>query len=363
MMQDIYYLPIYFIIVTIFSIKYCNKYASSKNVVYDNKRLALFLAIFFALFIGLRPPGAVFYDTVGMVINYQNNANNIFEFTWNTENIIFDNLLYGMSAAGFHYSIWLTLISFIYFIGTYIACKKIFLNHTNIAYLVFLGAFITFSSATNGFKAGAATSLFLCAIAYRDNLKVAIPLLFLAVGMHHAMQVCIIAYVITYFYKKQNVYYCLWITSLLLAVAHITYFQNLFNNYSFDEKSNVYLNLDSEGWRGGMRYDFALYSAIPIIQSWWYRLRYGAFSDKYTFVLNLYILLNSVWMFCMYANYTNRIAALSWGLYPIVIIMPYVEKREGLLVYGTYSSNRAIAKAILYNLLFSLFMEVIYYNI
>lgn len=363
MIHGIYYQPIYLILVTVFSITYYNKYASSKNIVYDNKRFALFLAILFSIFIGFRPPFDVLSDTGGLVMYYQSVADDSFTFTWDTENFVFDNLLRGMSAFGFDYSIWLTIIASIYFIGRYVACRKLFPRSTNIAFLVFLGAFITYSSATNGFKAGAATTLFICAIAYRDNLIVSVLLLFLSVGMHHAMFVCFIAYVIAHFYKKQNAYYCLWLLSLLLAIAHITYFQSLFGSFSPDEKAGSYLSLDSGSWRTGMRYDFVLYSAVPIVQGWLHRKRYGALSNKYTFILNLYILLNSVWMLCMYANFTNRIAALSWGLYPVVIMMPYFEKRENLDVYGTQGSNRGLSKALLFNLLFTLFMQVIYYGL
>lgn len=363
MIHGIYYQPIYLVLVTLFSIVYYNKYASSKNAVYDNGSFALFLAVFFSLFIGFRPPFDVLTDTWGLVEYYQSVANGSFEFTWETENFVFDNLLYGMSAGGFDYSIWLTFMAMIYFIGRYIACKKLFPRNTNVAFLIFLGAFITYSSAVNGFKAGAATTLFVCAIAYKDNLIVSILLLFLAVGMHHSMLVCVLAYIITYFYKKQNVYYYLWIVSLLLAIMHVTYFQNLFGSISPDEKAGSYLSLDSGMWRTGMRYDFVLYSTVPILQSWLHRKHYGIFSDKYTFILNLYILLNSIWMLCMYANFTNRIAALSWGLYPIVIMMPYLEKKDGTEIYGTYGSNKAISKVLLYNLLFTLFMEVIYYGL
>ena len=71
MIHGIYYQPIYLILVTVFSIVYYNKYASSKNIVYDNKRFALFLAILFSIFIGFRPPFDVLSDTGGLVMYYQ----------------------------------------------------------------------------------------------------------------------------------------------------------------------------------------------------------------------------------------------------------------------------------------------------
>lgn len=52
------------------------------------------------------------------------------------------------------------LIAAIYFIGMFVACRKLFPSNTLIVFLVCLAAFSTFSYGTNGIKAGAAASLF-----------------------------------------------------------------------------------------------------------------------------------------------------------------------------------------------------------
>jgi hypothetical protein len=67
-------------------------------------------------------------------------------------------------------------------------------------------------------------------------------------------------------------------------------------------------------------------------------------------------LLNALWMLCMYANFTNRIAALSWALYPIVIIYPYLSEKSNYP-----NKNMMFAVVMLLHLAFTLFMKFIYY--
>lgn len=361
MIDGIYYQTIYLLIVVIFSFVAYHNYSNAIIKLSDSSVGVCLLALFMALFIGTRPVHIVFADTVGYVGYYNMLQRAEYSFDSGVENLLFDNILSYLASTGYDYKVWLTLIAFIYFIGRYVACKKLFPQHTSIAYLVFLGAFITYTSSVNGFKNGAATTFFVLAIAYRDKILLAICFLLLSWGFHHAMHVCIIAYVIAFFYNKPKPYFVFWVICLIIAIVKIQYFQILFGGWT-DEKSAGYLMLGDTGWRTGMRYDFVLYSAIPIIQGWWQRRKYGVISNRYLFVLNIYTLLNGVWMLCMYASFTNRIAALSWGLYSIVILMPFFEKRNGCEIVPAIQ-NKGLSKVLLYNLLFTLFMEVIYYGV
>ena len=78
-------------------------------------------------------------------------------------------------------------------------------------------------------------------------------------------------------------------------------------------------------------------------------------SASYNFVLNTYTVLNSVWMLCMYAEYTNRIAYLSWFMYPFVLIYPLICENWGIQKY------RTLLKIMMCHLGFTLFMQIIYY--
>ena len=232
-------------------------------------------------------------------------------------------------------------------------------NHYNTlaAYVVFLAAFSTFSYATNGIKAGAAASLFILALGYRENLKVCIPLVLLSWGFHHSMIMVVAAFVVTLFVKNPKIYFVLWGFCFLMAFAHITAFAHFFSGFTTEHGASYLLTEGgNEGTKGGFRIDFILYSAMPVIVGWYavFKKQYKL-TNLYKNLLNLYLCLNGVWMLCMYAEFTNRIAYLSWFIYPIVLIYPFLQEQWGKNKYKTFSF------VMLGHLGFTLFMNLIYY--
>ena len=109
----------------------------------------------------------------------------------------------------------------------------------------------------------------------------------------------------------------------------------------------------------GFRYDFVLYSFIPILIFNIFKNQKDRVSDTYTFLINIYIISNAVWLLCMYANYTNRIAALSWSLYPVLIIYPFVND----IKRWSTKHDLNLSFVVLAHLSFTLFMHFIYYDI
>ncbi len=359
MIPAVYYKYIYILVVLFFSFFCFDKYRQTRGIIKESNIPALLYALVLVVFIGMRPVHPTFYDTVGYAQYYEYMMGTSFEFSVDVENLIFDNLLHYMSSVGLPCYTFFLLIAFIYFVGRYIACRKMFPDNSWAAFLVFLGAFITFASSVNGFKAGAAASLFVCAVAYREKKWLAALLLAVSWGFHHSMIICIASYVVVYLYKNTKVYSAFWVFALLVAIAHITTFQELFSQY-VNEKGAGYLMVQNsntdEGWYTGMRYDFVLYSFMPILVGWYNIFRKGVRIPEYTFVFNLYLLLNALWMLCMYANFTNRIAALSWLLYPIVIIYPYLSDKNDCA-----NKNKMFAIIMSLHLAFTLFMTFIYY--
>ena len=351
------YQYIYILIVALFTVFCFDKYCRAMSPLKENKSSALICAVIIALFIGFRPVHPVFFDTVEYARYYDYIFGDTFSFSVDVENLIFDNLLHYMSSARYDIVIFFLIIALIFFVVYYIACVKIFPNNSWAAYLVFLGAFLTFASAVNGIKAGAAASLFICAIAYRENKPLSFALLALSWGFHHSMIICLLAYIVVSVYKNTKAYSILWILALVVAIAHITFFQEFFANY-VNEKGASYLITEEdggEGWYTGMRYDFVLYSFMPILVGWHTILKKGIHIPEYTFVFNLYLLLNALWMLCMYANFTNRIAALSWCLYPIIIIYPFLSEKSNYP-----NKNKMFAFVMLLHLAFTLFMIFVY---
>ena len=360
------YYTIYLIFVTIITLFVYSKYSQKNgNITHPlNKRKkdgTFVLALLMVLFIGFRPESYVFVDMFNYIIDY--NAfykNTIFIFNKEAENLLFDNYFAWIGSMDLGTTFFFVSIAVIYFVCSYIACRRLFPQDTLAAYLVFLAAFSTFSYGTNGIKAGAAASIFLVAMSYRENLKMCIPLILISWGCHHSMIMTVVAFALTLVYKNSKVYFAGWCFCLLIAMAHITFFQELFAGILSDsgDSGANYLNaVDNEcGGKSGFRIDFVIYSAMPILVGYWavYKKRMQL-SKIYTCLLNLYMTLNGTWMLCMYANFTNRIAYLSWFLYPIVLIYPYLNENWGPTRY------KAFSLVMLAHLCFTLFMRFIYY--
>ena len=359
------YYTIYLIIVTILTLFTYSKY-SKKNAdiisPQSKKRDGTFLLVLFmVVFIGLRPASYVFVDMMNYITHYHALYEGIdFVFNRNAENFLFDNYVAWIGSNYLGTTFLFVSIAAIYFICTYIACRRMFPRDTLVAYLVFLAAFSTFSYGTNGIKAGAAGAIFLMAMSYRGNLKICIPLVLVSLGFHHSMIMTVVAFALTLVYKNSKVYFAGWCFCLLIAIAHITFFQELFAGILSDsgDSGAGYLSDVNGDWGGktGFRIDFVIYSAMPILVGYWavYKKKLQL-SKIYTCLLNLYMILNGTWMLCMYANFTNRIAYLSWFLYPIVLIYPYLNENWGISRYKSFSL------VVLAHLGFTLFMMFIYY--
>ena len=315
--------------------------------------------LFMILFIGFRPESYLFVDMLNYVQLYTIFLEGEpFHFDVNAENLLFDNLSAWWGSERLGYTSFFVLIAAIYFGAAYLGIRKLFPNHRLTAYLVFLASFSTFSYGTNGIKAGAAASLFILAMGYRENLKVCIPLILISWGFHHSMIMVVAGFVLTLFVKNPKYYFFGWVFCFLMAALHITAFQYFFSDFTTDHGAE-YLIADGgqHGGKGGFRIDFILYSVMPVLVGY-----YAVFEKRlnlsplYKDLLNLYLCLNGVWMLCMYANYTNRIAYLSWFLYPIVLIYPFLQEQWGKSRYKTFGL------VMLGHLGFTLFMNIIYYG-
>ena len=342
------------------------KFAEGKQ----NDIMGFLLFVALTLMIGLRPiengMAIQWADTSSYYRAYLLLEGIHFDFDSTPYEIIWTNL-FNLCAA---YKLGLTplfvLCAAIYFGGTYIAARKWFPHNTLAAYLVFLGAFSTYSYSFNGVRAGVAGALFLLAIAYYDRKVLSIFFVICSWGFHHSMQLPIAAYVLTLLYKKPKWYFYGWAFCALMAVAHVSSFQNLFKSLT-DEQGASYLGgpgAEGDGTIGGFRIDFLLYSAMPVLIGYKVVMKEKLKVSKlYSSLLRMYLCTNGIWMLCMYASFTNRIAYLGWFMYPFVLIYPFLkEDLRGTLLLGTRNQYSMFSKVIMYHLYFTLFMELVFYE-
>lgn len=360
------YQTLYLILVTIITL------AIRKNYTYlpasitrrSNRGEQIFtfaLVVFLILFIGYRPLSTYYFcDMSNYAMIYEENFEGYpFVFEPKAENLIFDNLLAYIGSKRLGYTFFFVIISAIYFSTAYIGIRRLFPNNTLAAYLIFLAAFCTFSMATNGIKAGAAASIFLMAMGYRNNLMICVPLMLLSLGFHHSMIMPIGAFIITMFIKNSKWYFYLWFFCFLMALGHVTTFAGWFASMADDNAASYLLSNQNglEGTRGGLRLDFILYSLAPVAIGYYYIMKKNkSISPLYRDLLNIYLCTNGIWMLCMYASFTNRIAFLSWLFYPIVLIYPFLNENLSPRRYQYFE------RTMMYHLYFTLFMNGIYYQ-
>lgn len=321
-----------------------------KNVI---KPLIVLMVITLTVFIGTRPVN-VGSDTIQYIQHYYFAQGEAFEWDSETDNLFFDNLFAYLGSLDLDISVFFLIIAAIYFTCIAIASKKLFPQNQEIAFFSYLVAFSTFSYATDGIKAGAGAAIFLVALAYCDKKILSILLALISVGFHHSMVVVVYAYIISYFCKNTKMYFYGWVFATLVAIAHIGVFQEIFASYA-DDKGKGYLT--GESFLTGFRPDFIIYSAMPIVVGYIMYVKRKLRNPIYELLLRLYMTTNSVWMLCMYASYTNRIAYLSWFMYPLVLLYPYLSMN-----IGTFQKSEG-KRVIEYHLYFTLFMQFVYYGI
>lgn len=358
-----YYEGIYLTIITIYTIILSDKYShypdsrlSQKSV--SSKVPSIILTVFLIIFIGCRPLHSAFVDMWNYTQEYNVKIGKPFRYNPSTDNLIFNNLFNYIISNRIDLEIFFLIVAAIYFGGIYLYSRKLFPKDTLYSIIIYLGAFSTFSYGTNGIKAGAAASIFLIALAYFDKKIICTFLLFVSLGIHHSMIMSIVAFIICYFYRKPQFYLTIWFISLFIAFAHISFFQSIFQELA-DEKGAQYLSLDPTqniGYSTGFRPDFVLYSAFPVFIGYWVIIKHNYHSSAYNLIYCTYLLTNSIWMLCMYASFTNRIAYLSWFMLPAVLCYPFFNK---LFIPNQYKKLNIIAWI---HLGFTLFMVYIYYG-
>lgn len=371
-----YYHDVYLLLVAALSVVAFIKYSwipADSNDKSNNsiKGIDLVVLVFMVLFIAFRNPySPLFGDTKAYTWFFEHvEFYNGYEYVWDKDaiNLLFENLFHYMAFNYKSVSSFFFVISVIYFVGMWYASKKLFPKDSFAVFMVFLAAFSTFSAGINGIKAGAAASLFLVALALNNSDSTpkifAYIFLVLSLGFHHSMKVPIAAFIICKIVTKPQIFTLLWIICFFIAALHITFFQELFADFGEslgDNKVVGYLsgesNQISQLGLSGFRFDFILYSVVPIVIGWITIYGKQIKSSKYIFLLNLYTLVNSIWLLCMYAWFTNRIAYLSWFMYPIVLIYPFLGTNWGDNKYKLF-------KVVAYShLVFTLFMHFVYYS-
>ena len=172
----------------------------------------------------------------------------------------------------------------------------------------------------------------------------------LAFSIHKSTALPLAAFLAASFViKKPLIAIYFWVASIGISLVAGGPISNFFMGLGFDDRMTQYSNGMSEYGdqfsNTGFRWDFLLYSAMPVWMTWFVckkaekeRKLYGDTQEEaetgitgagriadansmriFNILATTYILANSFWVMVIKAAFSNRFAYLSWFLYPVVL--------------------------------------------
>lgn len=303
----------------------CEKLLRNNSII-----MPLLLTIFLIAFIGLRPVSWKFGDmplyrwrwhltTVNSVVSL---------FDFKTE-WFFDFVMKTCKALVPDVQFWFLIVELFYIGCQFWACKKLLWENVWLAILFVFFSYQFFTFGTNGIRNGMGCALMMLAISFfcdknKIGFIIGFFLFLLAMGCHRSVMLPMAALMVSLFIVKDiKTALFLWVGCIILSIFAGSYFQNLFGSLGFDDRMSSYSGYAQEQVMSqfshrGFRWDFLLYSAMPVWIAW-YVMDKGKADRAFTIIANTYIIANSFWVLICRVAFSNRFAYLSWFLYGLVI--------------------------------------------
>ena len=291
--------------------------------------LPLFLCIALTFWIGLRPVSSAFGDTVNYALIYSNINPRHISMDWSGE-WIWQWLMNGCKAAGFSIHMFFLIVAVGYIFSALWAVKRLMPSDPMFGMLFVLTSLMFFTFATNGLRNGLACHLVLLSFSFLMDDKWIPGALFalLALGIHRSVMLPIIAILLGIFLVKDVRYAIVfWVASIFLSLVIGNAATSFFASLGFDDRMTQYtqaINDFSEFSLEGFRWDFLLYSAMPVVMGWYVCIYKGVTDNWYNALCVAYCLCNAFWIMVIRSAFSNRFAYLSWFMYPIIIAYPLV---------------------------------------
>ncbi|MBR1626435.1 MAG: EpsG family protein [Bacteroidales bacterium] len=339
------YQPLFLFVITVLTlIQYFNVRNMSFPQLAGYRRNGIWMIFFCVLltfFMGFRPVSIYFMDTV----NYANIFENMKESPWkpssSDDEWMFYSLMYLFAHNDLSVNSFFFVIEILYILPMLWACRRFSQNNSALLMLCCLGAFSFFTYGVNGIRNGVALSMVMLALTYISGNKSSkifcAVLCFIAIGFHKSSALPILAMIGTFIYRKPKFMFYFWGASIIISLASGGAVSSLFEGLGFDDRLDDYIT--GQGYSGqfssvGFRWDFLLYSFMPVLLGWYIIFKRGFYNRNYLLLLGTYIYSNAFWVMVIRSEFSNRFAYLSWFLYPIVLLypllsMPVWKKRHG----------------------------------
>ena len=362
-MDASFYHPFFLIIVTTLCVVMGIRYVASPSCVLQKESVGiaipLILGVIFVLWIGNRPISAYFGDTVNYALIYNRvERGNVF-IDWEDE-WIWSWLLMTCKTLGLGVKGLFTLIAAGYVFSALWAVKKFMPSNPLLGMLFVLSSLMFFSFSVNGLRNGLACHIILLVIALllEEKYVPGLLLCLVAFGIHRSTMLPIIGIVAAFIVRDIKYVFYFWLFSIPLSLVAGGAVTSLFASLGFDDRMSNYTNAGndmSEFSRTGFRWDFLLYSSMPVLMAWYVCIKRQISDNWYNALCTVYCLCNAFWIIVIRSSFSNRFAYLSWFLYPIMIAYPLVN----LPVWN--DQDRKTGQILLAYCGFTVFMQLIYW--
>lgn len=305
----------------------------TKNVNNASNILGVFLVLFIITYITFRPVSPLFGDTNRYVNHFEDSkryAKSVYESKdWGFT--ILTNLCTPLKNVTYYFFV----IACIYVLPLVVSFKKHFKSSWFIIFLLYACSFSFWGFGVNGLRNGISTSTLVLAF-FTKNKWIKYLFFIIATSFHQSALLPIGLYFSQFYIKNPKKYIFLWFISVPLTVMVHSTFENYISLIDINDESNrlnAYANADFltndeiHFSRTGFRWDFVLYSFIPIILGYYFIYTKKFFDKLYISLYIIYVGSNTFWLYTMYLPFNNRFAYLSWFLYPIIIAYPLFKKQ------------------------------------
>ncbi|WP_229669516.1 EpsG family protein [Yeosuana aromativorans] len=306
---------------------YALRLEDTKNIKFI-KVAGYILLVSLIFYLGMRPISGVFGDTVNYNYAFKKyqlggKIGNESDYYWHVFMKIMSHLV--------TIHVFFTICTFLYIYPMYRLSKTVFNKYWYYAFMMFVVSFSFYTYAVNGVRNGAALSLFLWGLCYRDK-KIIMGLFFLVATLFHKSALLpILAYLATLFYNNPKVYFKGWLACIPLSLIMGSVWITLFTSLGFgDDRLTGYLTGEASAdtfSSTGFRWDFLFYSAFPVFAGWYFIFKKKFNDTFYNQLLNTYLICNGFWILVIRASFSNRFAYLSWFMMAIVIIYPMLKQQ------------------------------------
>ncbi len=214
-----------------------------------------------------------------------------------------------------------TLYTSMYFF----ACQRFAKGNTLWLLLCVFASMGFISYGVNTLRAGTAISFIVLGLSFYRRPIIMYTLFVLSLLIHFSMIIPLCMIMISKYYNKTPLFIKLWLFAVPVGLIAGGFFNSVFSSFVNDDRT-AYLTTQNTLYKQGFRWDFIIYSLVPIVVGSYYTL-VKKFKDRlYQIILNAYILTNVFWVLVIRANFTDRFAYLSWFMIPFVLAYPLLQR-------------------------------------